>query len=159
MLFYNIQKMENVSMIFNKDRMGQLILSILMAIYLVMGYSLPSPVASIVDSLLGKVIILGIVAYMFKFANPILILLTILVAFDMIRKSYISTGNFGLNNFVPTELLKSQQVSAMNQFPYTLEQEVISKMAPIYNGGSITKATYKPMLEDLHDASKITKAN
>lgn len=151
--------MENVSRLFDSDHLGQLILSIIFAIYLIMGYNLPSPMANVVDSILGKIILLGIVVYMFSNVNPVLAVMTLLVAFDMIRRSYISTGNFGLNNFVPSELMKSQQLSAFNQFPYTLEQEVVAKMAPIYHGGPVTKASYKPYMENLHDASRINKGN
>jgi hypothetical protein len=151
--------MESVGSLFEKDHMGQLILSIILIIYLIMGFKLPLPVAKIVDSLLGKIAILGIVTYMFSRVNPVLSLLSILVAFDLIRKSYISTGNFGLNNFVPSELMKSNQLTAFNQFPYTLEQEVIAKRAPIYNGGSLGKAPYRPFMENLHDAAKLSKSN
>lgn len=151
--------MESIRRLFDNDHLGQLILSILMAIYLIMGYNLPLPFASIVDSILGKIILLGIVFYMFSNTNPILAVLTLLVAFDMVRRSYISTGNFGLNNFVPTEMVKAEQMAAFNQFPFTLEQEVISKMAPIYHGGSLTKASFKPYMENLHDASRLNKGN
>jgi len=48
------------------------------------------------------------------------------------------------------------QFTAYNQFPYTLEQEVVAKMAPIMkSGSSLTQASYKPLLENLHDAAKI----
>lgn len=151
--------MESIRRLFDNDHLGQLILSILMAIYLIMGYNLPLPLATIVDSVLGKIILLGIVFYMFSNTNPILAVLTLLVAFDMVRRSYISTGNFGLNNFVPSEMIKSEQMSAFNQFPPTLEQEVIAKMAPIYHGGPVTKASYKPYMENLHDASRLNKGN
>lgn len=151
--------MESVGSLFEKDHLGQLIVTIFLIIYLIMGFHLPSPLAKFVDSLLGKILILGFVTYIFNRVNPILSLLTILVAFDMIRKSYISTGNFGLNNFVPSEIMKSNQLSAFNQFPYTLEQEVIANRAPIYNGGPLGKAPYRPFMEDLHDASRVTKSN
>ena len=46
--------------------------------------------------------------------------------------------------------LKSSHLSAMNQFPVTVEEEVISKMLP-----SLVNATtleYKPVMGDIHDA-------
>ena len=48
------------------------------------------------------------------------------------------------------------QFTAFNQFPYTLEQEVVAKMAPIVrSGSSLSSASYKPLLDNLHDASPL----
>ena len=60
---------------------------------------------------------------------------------------------------MPSEEKKESQFTAYNQFPYTLEQEIVKKMAPIHRMGGTTlfesKPSYKPLLEDLHDASPI----
>jgi hypothetical protein len=56
----------------------------------------------------------------------------------------------------PSEYNKFAQFTAFNQFPYTLEQEVIKQMVPTMTpGNSISKPSYKPILDDLHDASDI----
>jgi hypothetical protein len=88
--------------------------------------------------------------------NPILAILALFVAFDLMRRSSVSTGIDALKRYAPTEEKKSSQFSAFNQFPYTLEQEVVKKMAPIVqSGSSMTKASYKPLLDNLYDASPI----
>jgi hypothetical protein len=52
------------------------------------------------------------------------------------------------------------QFTAFNQFPYTLEQEVVAKMAPIvHTGYSINSASYKPLLDNLYDAAPINSKN
>jgi hypothetical protein len=52
------------------------------------------------------------------------------------------------------------QFTAFNQFPYTLEQEVVAKMAPIVrSGSSLTPPSYKPLLENLYDASPVNSSN
>jgi hypothetical protein len=93
---------------------------------------------------------------MFMHNNPILAILALFVAFDLMRRSSVSTGIDALKRYAPTEEKKSSQFSAFNQFPYTLEQEVVKKMAPIVqSGSSMTKASYKPLLDNLYDASPI----
>ena len=88
--------------------------------------------------------------------NPILAILALFVAFDLMRRSSISTGIDALKRYAPSEEKKSSQFSAFNQFPYTLEQEVVKKMAPIVqSGSSMSKASYKPLLDNLYDASPI----
>jgi hypothetical protein len=148
--------MEGFSGLFKKENTSQLALAILFIIYLIMGYKTPEPIANVIDTLVGKVVIFIVVIFMFMHANPILAVLSLFVAFDLIRRSSAATGIDALKQYLPTEEKKSSQFTAFNQFPYTLEQEVVKKMAPIVQSGtSLTKPSYKPLLENLHDASTI----
>jgi len=152
--------MESFSSLFNKIHRGELILIILFIIYLILGFNTPEPLASLVDSLVGKVVIFIIVIYLFMHTNPILAVLGLFVAFDLIRRSSLSTGIAALQKYAPSEVKKSSQFTAFNQFPYTLEQEVVAKMAPISNSGySINKASYKPLLDNTHEALPINGSN
>ena len=152
--------MDSYSSLLKKEHMGELILIILFIIYLIMGYKTPEPIASMIDSLAGKIVIMIIVIYMFMNTHPILAILALFVAFDLIRRSSLTTGIDALKRYAPSEKRKSSQFSAFNQFPYTLEQEVVKKMAPIVHGGTtLTKASYKPFLENLHDASPLNATN
>ena len=148
--------MDSLTSLFKKQHMGELILVILFIIYLIMGNPTPEPVANLVDSLVGKIIIIMIVITLFIYSNPILAVLALFVAFELMRRSSISTGIDSLKRYMPTEEKKMSQFTAFNQFPYTLEQEVVKKMAPIIRSGStLSKPTYKPLLENLHDASSL----
>ena len=148
--------MEGFSGLFKKENISQLSLAILFIIYLIMGYETPEPLANVIDTLVGKIAIFIMVIFMFMHANPILAVLSLFVAFDLIRRSSAVTGIDALKKYLPTEEKKSSQFTAFNQFPYTLEQEVVKKMAPIVqSGSSLTKASYMPILENLYDASVI----
>jgi hypothetical protein len=148
--------MNSFSDLFKKEHMGQLILVILLIIYLIMGYSTPEPIAAMIDTMGGKLIIFGIVGYLFMYTNPILAILGLFVAFDLIFRSSKAIGNGAYMKFAPSEDKKSNQFSAFNQFPYTLEQEMVKKMAPINQTGStLTQASYKPVLDNTHEASQL----
>lgn len=135
---------------------GEIVLVILFIIYLILGLKTPEPIANMVDSLIGKVVIIIIVIFLFMHSNPILAVLALFVAFDLIRRSSMSTGIDALERFAPSEEKKLTQFSAYNQFPYTLEQEMVTKMTPmVHSGMSITQSSYKPMLDNLHNASTI----
>lgn len=152
--------MESFSSLFKKEHMGELVLVILLIVYLILGFKTPEPIASMIDSLVGKVVIFIIVIYLFMHANPILAVLSLFVAFDLIRRSSMTTGINALQKYAPSEQKKSSQFSAFNQFPYTLEQEVVAKMAPIMkSGSSLTQASYKPLLDNLYDASPLNVSN
>jgi hypothetical protein len=148
--------MESYSSLFKKQHMGELVLVILFIIYLIMGYKTPEPIASMIDSIVGKIVIFVIVIYMFMHTHPVLAVLALFVAFDLIRRSSVTTGIDALQRYAPSEEKKMSQFSAFNQFPYTLEQEVVKKMAPIVRSGStLSKPSYKPLLENLYDAASI----
>ena len=152
--------MEVFADLLKKDHMGELILIVLFIIYLVLGLRTPEIVANMVDNVIGKVVIILVVIYLFMNANPVLAVLAALVAFDLMRRSTETTGLGALEKYAPTEEKKMSQFSAFNQFPYTLEQEVVAKMAPIVrSGSSLTPASYKPLLENLHDASPLNSSN
>jgi hypothetical protein len=148
--------MESFSSLFKKEHNAELVLAILFIVYLILGLKTPEPIANMVDSLIGKVAIIVIVIFLFMHANPFLAVLGLFVAFDLIRRSSMSTGIDALQRFAPSEDKKLTQFSAYNQFPYTLEQEMVTKMTPMVNSGiSITPSSYKPMLDNLHNASTI----
>ena len=152
--------MESFSSLFKKEHMGELVLVVLFIIYLIMGLKTPEPIAGLVDTLAGKILIFVTIVYLFMHVHPILAVLALFVGFDLIRRSSLVTGIDALQKFAPTEEKKSSQFTAFNQFPYTLEQEVVSKMAPIMKSGfSLSQASYKPLLDNLYDASPLNGSN
>jgi len=149
--------MDSFTELFKKEHMGEFILVILMIIYLILGLRTPDLIANMVDNIIGKVVIILVVIYLFMHANPILAVLAALVAFDLMRRSNETTGLGALAAYAPSEQKKMSQFTAFNQFPYTLEQEVVAKMAPIVrSGSSLMPASYKPLLDNLHDATPLT---
>ena len=128
--------MDSFSSLFKKEKMGELLLLILFILYLIMGYPTPEPVANVIDTIPGKVVLFILVVYLFVYSNPLLAVLSLFVAFDLIRRSSNATGLDALKKYEPSEEKKSSQFTAYNQFPYTLEQEVVKKMAPIVQSGA-----------------------
>jgi len=152
--------MNSFSSLLKKEHRGELILTIIFIIYLILGYKTPQPIAFLVDNIVGKIVIFIIVIYMFLHMNPILAVMALFVAFDLMRRSSMSVDNKIMQSYIPSEENKMNQFTAFNQFPYTLEQEVVKKMAPIVQSGStLKKASYKPMLEDLYGASPLNASN
>jgi len=152
--------MEGLTGLFKKENMGELALAILFIVYLILGFKTPDAIAGMVDSMIGKVVMFVVVIYLFLHANPLLAVLALFVAVDLVRRASVATGIDALKKFAPSEAKRSTQFTAYNQFPYTLEQEVVAKMAPMVSAGSsLTQASYKPMLDNLYDASPVTKMN
>ena len=149
--------MDNIKELFKKEHTSEFVLIILMIIYLIIGFKTPHLIAGLVDNLVGKVVVILVVIYLFIHSNPILAVLAALVAFDLMRRSTETTGINALQAYAPSEKKKMSQFTAFNQFPYTLEQEVVAKMAPIVrSGSSLNSASYKPMLDNTYDAISIS---
>ena len=93
----------DTNMLFEKKNMGQLTLIILFFIYLIMGYDIPYSLAILIDSIWGKVIVVGLAIILFAQTNPILGILGFFVAYKLIMSSSIESGNYGIQNYIPTE--------------------------------------------------------
>jgi hypothetical protein len=147
--------MEYLDNLLEKKNMPQLVLVVLFIIYLVIGFKMPDPVANLIDSSPGKIVIALVALLMFAYSNPVLGVLSLLVAYHMISTASIKTGMAALEEYYPTEAKKWTPFSPTNQFPYTLEQEMVKKMTPQKFNTNYVKASYKPMLEDTYDASTV----
>jgi hypothetical protein len=140
---------------FNKIMNGQTLLFILFVIYIIFNVQTPDPLANIIDSTLGYVIIIALFAFMAVNLHPIVTLVGIFAIYLLFKRSSIATGSMAMTKFLPTESLKSQHLSAFNQFPVTLEEEVVQIMAPLQAGPAMGPKSFSPVLNDLHDASLV----
>jgi hypothetical protein len=87
--------------------------------------------------------------------HPLVTLVGIFAIYLLFKRSSIATGSLAMTKFLPTENVKNQHLSAFNQFPVTLEEEVVQKMAPLQSGPAMGPKTFTPILDDLHDAANV----
>jgi len=140
--------------------MHHYILALLLAIFIVSDMSVPKSIEEISHTLLGKVLIIG-GALSLLFAHPLLGALGIVAAYRLISSTLAfpqgPTGNFPIGP--PTQVRvplppRYGNLTPTNQFPLTVEEEVIRKMLPVAVG-HLPAPTYKPMLDKLHDAARL----
>jgi len=142
--------------LFTKKHMPKLVLSVLLILYLVMGYQLPEGVATIVGSTVGIIVIVVVVLMLFAYSNPVLGILALLVAYQLIKGASVKTGMAGLEEYYPTEAKKWSPFTPTHQFPYTLEQEIVKNMTTQKFNTEYVKAPYRPTLDDTYDASPLS---
>ena len=148
--------MDSLKDLFTKKNMPEVVLASLFVLYLVMGYKMPEQAAIIVDSSIGKIAVVLVALMLFAYSNPILGILALLVAYQIIQSSSVKTGMAGLERYYPTESKKWTPFTPTNQFPYTLEQEVVKKMASQKFNTEYVKAPFRPILDDTHDAAPLS---
>jgi len=148
--------MKYLKNILEKQNIGQFFLCILFIIYLIFNVKTPKNIAKLIDTNIGKIVVLFLAILLFFYSNPILGIIGLIVAFEIIKRSSITTGNFALSKYYPTEEKKWSPFTPHHQFPYTLEQEIVKKMAPIRKANyDKKKSLFKPILDDLHNASPV----
>lgn len=151
--------MEYIQDLLKKRNMSQLVLVILFIIYILMGYETPEVLANIIDTPLGKILVALFALILFAYSNPILGVLGLIVAYTLIQSATAKTGLAALEEYAPTEEKKWTPFSPRHQFPYTLEQEVVKKMASTQFNTDYVKAPYRPILDDTYDASYLNTMN
>lgn len=145
--------MSSLNNLFKKD-LHYLVLMTLLAVFIVMDIKIPDPVAEMVDTVGGKIIVVVAALSLFTTKQPILGALALLAAYELIQrssKSYVGPAR----KYIPSESKKSAHLSAMNQFPVTVEEQIISEMIPQKATPILTQASFKPTQCKLHDAAKL----
>lgn len=128
------------------------VLTVLLSIFILFDIRVPEVLAELVDNPLGKIVLAALSLCLLS-ANTLAGVLGLVAAYVLIQRSAKKTGTHGKKHYVPTEQKKASHLSAMNQFPITVEEEVINKMLPTTNLPDLTAPEYKPVLGNNHNAS------
>ena len=130
----------------------------LFIIYLVMDIYPPEIVASYIDTSIGMVAILLTTLYVFMNYSPVLGVVFLFVAYEIVRRSARVNNRVPMMMYTPSQAKKDAELSAMNPpVAASLEEEVVQQMAPVGKSSliSYTMSEYKPISSDIHNASAI----
>ena len=133
----------------------EILLFILFVVYIVFSIPTPDFIVPFIDSPFGLGIIIIITIYLFLYTTPILAIMSIFVAYELLRRSSRVTGKTQIVEYTPTQLKKDKYMKEMN--PPTqvmsLEEEIIREMAPIGKSDPTTymDTSYKPIADKVID--------
>lgn len=144
--------MEAVNKIFKKER-NEYVAIALMVAFIVTDTKVPKVLGNLVDTLVGRVVVIGL-AVSLLFLHHALGVIALIFAYELIRRSESSTGTFQLRHYLPGLEKKNSHLSAMNQFPVTLEEQMVNKMVPVVSGPP-SSSKFKPVMDNLHQAAKL----
>ena len=136
----------------------EVILFILFVFYLIFQVKTPAFLAGFVDSPVGMIVVLFFAIYMFLYTHPIVGILSIFVAYEIIRRSSLQTGKVVLAEYTPTPTQPKIDAEMKSMNPpkeKTLEEDVVDQMAPIGKSepAGYVMTAFKPIAEDVHGAS------
>lgn len=156
--------MKLLKKVMKAERQHEMLLTALFIIYILFDIQLPTVLANLVDSLTGNIVVSLLALSVFVYTNPIVGALAFIVAYLMVKRSEKTTGSYAMKHYLPSEENKEKQLRKYNQasefsryndYPVTLEQEMVSKMAPLEDNTPKTKSSFKPIQCPGHDAAPI----
>jgi hypothetical protein len=118
----------------------EIIVFIIFVVYLVFNIPTPRVLIPVIDSPIGLGIVVVTTIYVFFYTTPILAILSVLVAYELLRRSsVISSVEYPITPYLPTQHKKDVVIKQMNPVKkVTLEEEVIQHMAPLGKNDTAT---------------------
>lgn len=133
-------------------------LLVLFVIYLVLPIQTPNFLHGVFDSSLGMLSLFVVAIYLFFNVNPIIAVVFVLVAYELLRRSSQFVSSQTVIQYTPTQIKKDADMVAMNPpKKETLEEEIVDKMAPIgHSDPSVyISSSYKPVADKVDGASLV----
>ena len=148
----------SISSIFKSFSPVEIAVLVVFIIYIIFPISTPSQFAFYIDHPFGIVAILTVVVYLFFFTNPVLGVVSLLVVYELLRRSSLLVSRVPIIEYVPSQKKKDAEMILMNPPVYTtLEEEIVGQRAPVDVSRPIVynDTTFKPIAENIKGASLI----
>lgn len=122
--------------------------------FIVFEQDMPLAIARVIDTPVGQIAVFAGAIYLFTISR-VLGAVALVAAYELIRRAQKKTGRRMALKFLPSEDKKNRELTLMNQFPVSLEEEVVSNMLPYVENSALGEATFKPHLSELHQATQL----
>ena len=132
------------------------VLAALLIIFIVSDVKVPGVIGELVDTIVGKIVVVMVALSLFG-AHPVVGAIGLVAAYQLIMRSQ---GLHASSVYIPSEAKKSRVLSAVNQFPTTVEEEIIANQIPyVFKKTAAGNVPYKGIQNKLHGAAKINASN
>tara|TARA_Y100000022_G_C13255005_1_gene379252 strand:- start:1840 stop:2289 length:450 start_codon:yes stop_codon:yes gene_type:complete len=136
---------------------SEIVVLLVFIVYLIFPLPTPRMVAPLINGSFGMLAIFILVVLMFLYSNPILGVVFIFVAYELLRRSAMVYKPQPMMKHTPNERKKTQEMAKMNPpKETTLEEEVIKKMAPAQKDfiRDDSGSSFKPVYALVNGASR-----
>lgn len=134
--------------VFKYAKNHEMLLTVLIILYIVLNVPTPDSIAPYIDTPLGNIVVAVIALSLFTHSHAVVGVLGLFAAYVLIRRSGAS-GSAAIEAYVPSEKRKSEELSSLNQFPVTLEEQMVALRAPLADAavGSATSSFHPNHLD------------
>tara|TARA_E500000178_G_scaffold302159_1_gene311519 strand:+ start:288 stop:725 length:438 start_codon:yes stop_codon:yes gene_type:complete len=129
----------------------ELYLTLVLVIYILFNFKTPELLTNLIDTTIGKVVIFLLTITLILRNNPVIAVLSIIAAYELIKRSNRINQIF-MNDNIPSERTKLLKLKELNNFPTTLEEEIVENMPPLVKFDLPSNTTFKPILNNIHNA-------
>jgi len=136
----------------------ELILAAVFVLYIVLPINAPDTVANMIDSPIGMMGVFIVSIYLFFYSSPILAVLYIIVAYELLRRCCKQPTATAIQKHTPSQANKDVAMKQMNPIKKdTLEEEVVDKMAPVGKSqmADYVVSGFSPIAENINGASMV----
>jgi predicted membrane protein len=146
--------------VLSKMSIFEMVLFVAFLLYVVLPIKTPDVLAPYIDSVFGTIFLFCITVSLFVYTNPVLGVLYILVAYEVLRRSSSKGGNSRavIMEYTPSQDNKDYDIRNMNPpVEKTIEEEVIEMRAPIGKPQQTeyVNTSFKPVADKLDGASLV----
>ena len=124
----------------------QLLTAFILSIFIVFRIRLPPSVVKGMSTLVGKVLAVLLLLYLF-YENFILGILGMIVIYEMLKQTIKDTGR--------SPIVSEAVLPVSTQFPITLEETIVNSIVPLVQNDSPPHLNFKYSQEDIHDAAMV----
>ena len=138
----------------------EIVLMLVFLVFIVFPVQIPEGISQMVDTSLGMLSIFIVTVLLFLYTHPVLAILYVFVAYELIRRSTRVTGKTAYIQYTPTQEKRDAYMQAMNPPKiFTLEEEMVSKLAPIIvpdtTPSQHVETSFRPVADSIGNASMI----
>tara|TARA_Y100000768_G_scaffold136443_1_gene101548 strand:- start:2523 stop:2966 length:444 start_codon:yes stop_codon:yes gene_type:complete len=130
-----------------------IVILVVFVIYVLLEIKTPKPIAELTDNIYGNIFVVVLALMFFLQNKPVVGIFGLIVAYLFIKRSSIGNGTHAMRKSLPSERKKVEDFAKYNNFPVSLEEEIVSKMAPLVGSSTGVNVDFKPVLNDTHDAT------
>ena len=153
-----VPNMKSFNTWFKKMSWLQIVIMAILLVFIFVDTPIPREVLTFLGSPVGIILLIALVFMSFVTLGPLIGVFMILVVYELLRRTGMVTNNKNVLDKMLNAPSKSyddnQSLSAMNQFPITLEEEVIHNMIPLVKG-DLGPKTYKPTTSEMSGVSDL----
>lgn len=143
----------NLEKMFTRKNIPQLVLAVVGILYILGDIRPPHEMAGLVTTPIGIFILLASILMLSRYSNPMVTVIYLIAAYELYERSHKNHVR-GPERKLPKDK-RMPHLTAENQFPVTLEEKVVKKMAPWVLHASKTPASFKPVMESDLNASEL----
>ena len=131
-----------------------LLLSVLLAIFIIFDVSVPIPIANLIDTIVGKTVVIIVIFGLITF-NKFIGVLAVVAGYMLFMRAMNVSSNAGFR-YLETEKNKSVKMQSFNKKSnISVEEEIINNMLPRVANEYVKSSHFKPVQNNLHSAEKI----